>query len=47
MYSGFLGFGHRGGAAKPPNIAVADLLLGSEPSLEDIEKAVMEIRRKL
>jgi hypothetical protein len=47
VYSGFLGFGHKSDAAKPPNIAVDDLLLGSAPSLEDIEKAVMEKRRKL
>ena len=42
VYSGFLGFGHRGDTIKPPNIAVDDRLLGAEPTLEDIEKAVME-----
>lgn len=42
VYSGFLGFGHKGDAIKPPNIAVDDTLLGSEPTYEDIEKAVIE-----
>jgi hypothetical protein len=42
IYSGFLGFGHKGEAIKPPNIAVDDKLLGAEPSFEDIEKAVAE-----
>jgi hypothetical protein len=42
IYSGLLGFGHKGDSVKPPNIAVNDKLLGSEPSFEDIEKAVAE-----
>ena len=42
VYSGFLGFGHKGNAIKPPNIAVDDKVLGSEATFEDIEKAVME-----
>ena len=42
VYSGFLGFGHKGDAIKPPNIAVDEKILGSEATLEDIEKAVME-----
>jgi hypothetical protein len=46
VYSGFLGFGHKGDTIRPPNIAVDDKLLGSEPSFEDIEKAFMEKRRK-
>jgi hypothetical protein len=45
VYSGFLGFGHKGAAIKPPNIAVDGLLFGSEPSLEDIENAVKKRRR--
>ena len=44
VYSGLLGFGHKGDAIKPPNIAVADKVLGSEATFEDIEKAVMEKR---
>jgi hypothetical protein len=40
--SGFLGFGHRDDAIKPPNIAVDDKILGGEATLDDIEKAVME-----
>jgi hypothetical protein len=42
VYSGFLGFGHKDDTIKPPNIAVDDKFLGSEPTFEDIEKAVME-----
>jgi len=42
VYSGFLGFGHKGDAIKPPNIAVDDKVLGSEVTLEDLEKAVLE-----
>jgi hypothetical protein len=42
VYSGFLGFGHKDNAIKPPNIAVNDKVLGSEPTYEDIEKAVLE-----
>ena len=42
IYSGFLGFGHKEDAIKPPNIAVDDRVLGAEPTFEDIEKAVME-----
>jgi hypothetical protein len=42
VYSGFLGFGHKDDAIKPPNITVDDKVLGSEPTYEDIEKAVME-----
>lgn len=42
VYSGFLGFGHKEDAIKPPNIAVEDKVLGSEASFEDIEKAVLE-----
>jgi len=41
VYSGFLGFGHKGDAIKPPNIAVDDKVLGSEATFEDIERAVM------
>ncbi len=44
VYSGFLGFGHKGDAIKPPNIAVDDKVLGSEATFENIEKAVMEKR---
>jgi len=44
VYSGFLGFGHKGDAIKPPNIAVDDKVLGSEATFEDIEKAVIEKR---
>jgi hypothetical protein len=44
VYSGFLGFGHKGDSIKPPNIAVDDKILGSEATFEDIEKAVMEKR---
>jgi hypothetical protein len=42
VYSGFLGFGHKEDAIKPPNIAVEDKVLGSEVTFEDIEKAVLE-----
>jgi hypothetical protein len=42
VYSGFLGFGHKGDAIKPPNITVDDKVLGSEVTLEDLEKAVLE-----
>ena len=42
VYSGFLGFGHKGDVIKPPNIAVDDKVLGSEVTFEDIEKAVLE-----
>ena len=42
IYSGFLGFGHKEDAVKPPNIAVDDKVLGSEVTFEDIEKAVLE-----
>jgi len=42
VYSGFLGLGHKGDAIKPPNIAVDNELLGSEPSFENVEKAVLE-----
>ena len=42
VYSGFLGFGHKGEAVKPPNIAVDDKALGGEATLEDIERAVRE-----
>lgn len=42
VYSGFLGFGHKDDTIKPPNIAVDNKILGSEPTYEDIEKAVME-----
>ncbi len=44
FYSGLLGFGHKGDAIKPPNIAVDDRILGSEATFEDIEKAVIEKR---
>jgi hypothetical protein len=44
VYSGFLGFGHKGNAIKPPNIAVDDKILGSEATFDDVEKAVMEKR---
>jgi hypothetical protein len=42
VYSGFLGLGHKDDTIKPPNIAVDDKVLGSEPTFEDIDKAVME-----
>jgi hypothetical protein len=42
VYSGFLGFGHKDDAIKPPNIAVDDKILGAEPTFEEIVKAVME-----
>jgi hypothetical protein len=42
VYSGLLGFGHKGDAIKPPNIAVDDELFGSEATFKDIEKAVLE-----
>jgi len=42
VYTGFLGFGHKGDAVKPPNIAVDDKVLGNEVTFEDIEKAVLE-----
>jgi hypothetical protein len=44
VYSGFLGFGHKGDAIKPPNIAVDGKALGSEATFEDIEKAILEKR---
>lgn len=44
VYSGFLGFGHKEDAIKPPCITVDDKVLGSEVTFEDIEKAVMEKR---
>jgi len=44
VYSGFLGFGHKGDTMKPPNIAVDDRVLGAEVTFEDIEKAVNEKR---
>jgi hypothetical protein len=44
VYSGLLGFGHKGDAIKPPNISVDDKVLGSEATFEDIEKAVLEKR---
>ena len=46
VYSGLLGFGHKNDAIKPPNIAVDERILGSEASFEDIEKAVIEKRRR-
>ena len=42
VYSGFLGFGHKNDPIKPPNIAVDDKVLGSDPTYEDIENAVKE-----
>jgi len=42
VYSGFLGFGHKDDAIKPPNIAVDDKILGAESTFEEIIKAVME-----
>jgi hypothetical protein len=42
MYSGFLGFGHKENVIKPPNIAVDNKILGSEATLEKIEKTVIE-----
>jgi len=42
VYSGFLGFGHKDDTIKPPNITVGDKILGSEPTFEDLEKAVVE-----
>ena len=44
VYSGFLGFGHKGESVKPPNIAVDDKVLGGEATFEDVEKAVLEKR---
>jgi hypothetical protein len=44
VYSGLLGFGQKGDAVKPPNIAVDDKILGSEATFEDIEDAVLERR---
>lgn len=44
VYTGLLGFGHKGDAIKPPNIAVGDRALGSEATFEDIERAVIEKR---
>lgn len=44
VYSGFLGFGHKGDTIKPPNIAVDDKVLGAEVTFEDLEKAVKEKR---
>jgi hypothetical protein len=44
VYSGFLGFGHKGEAVKPPNIAVGDIILGGEATFKDIERAVLEKR---
>ena len=44
VYSGLLGFGHKGDAIKPPNIAVDDKILGSEATFEDIERAILEKR---
>jgi hypothetical protein len=41
IYSGFLGFGHKGDTIKPPNITVDDKILGSEATFEDIDKAVL------
>jgi hypothetical protein len=42
VYSGFLGFGHKEDAIKPPNIAVDDRVLGGEVTFEDLERAVLE-----
>jgi hypothetical protein len=42
VYSGFMGFGHKDVAIKPPNIAVDDKVLGSAPTYEEIENAVEE-----
>jgi translation elongation factor EF-1beta len=42
VYSGFLGFGHKGDAIKPPNIAVDDRVLGAEATYEDLENVVKE-----
>jgi hypothetical protein len=42
VYSGLLGFGHKGDAIKPPNIAVDGKVLGSEVTFEELEKAVEE-----
>lgn len=42
VYSGFLGLGHKDDAIKPPNIVVDDKVLGSDPTYEEIEKAVIE-----
>jgi len=42
VYSGLLGFGHKGDAVKPPNIAVDDKMLGGEATFEELEKAVVE-----
>jgi hypothetical protein len=44
VYSGFLGFGNKGEAVKPPNIAVDDVILGGEATFEDVEKVVLEKR---
>ena len=42
IYSGFLGLGNKGDAIQPPNIAVDDKVLGSEPTFEEVEQAVVE-----
>jgi hypothetical protein len=42
VYSGFLGLGHKEEAIKPPNIAVDGKALGSEPTFDEVEKAVKE-----
>ena len=42
IYSGFLSFGHKDDAIKPPNIAVDDKIFGAEPTFEEVVKAVME-----
>jgi hypothetical protein len=42
VYSGFMGFGHKDDAIKPPNIAVDGKVLGSAPTYEEIEIAVKE-----
>jgi len=44
VYSGLLGFGHKGETIRPPNIAVGDKILGSEATFEDIQRAVIEKR---
>lgn len=47
IYSGFLGFGHKEDAIKPPNVAVDDKVLGSEVTFEDIESVILEKKRRL
>lgn len=42
FFTGLFGFGHKEDAIKPPNITVGDRVLGSDVSIEDIEKVILE-----